>query len=473
MLGVPPLGSPEPIVQFGANPVTQPIQPKHVHDTLRKHQLVDGYDMVLDLHKSHGSWVHDAATGDEYLDAFTCFASWPIGYNHPKIVDDETFSGELLKAAYNNPSNSDVYTAEMARFVDAFGTHVTPEGFPYHFWIAGGGLAVENAMKAAIDWKARTLGRTSFHDDVNDLSILHFDQAFHGRTGYTMSVTNTLPDKVGLFPKFHWPRVHNPACVFDNQGNVINDIEASEARSIAEIHSFLTRCPHGRTAEGKGSVAGILIEPMQGEGGDNHFRPEFLQKLRDVCDEHECLLIFDEVQTGFFGSGKPWMWQHHGVAPDIVSFGKKSQVCGVYAGKRMDEVEDHVFVKSSRINSTWGGNLVDMVRSRRFIEIIKEDGLEANTIERGEQLVTGLRAIAKETDAFHNVRGLGSLVAVSFRESKARDEMVRALYRQKVLSLPCGVDSLRFRLPLTVSAEEVDMLLERTATAVPAAVAAV
>ena len=451
----------------------QPIDPKHVHETLRKHQLVDGYDLVLDLEKSHGSWVHDAASGEEYLDAFTCFASWPLGYNHPRIVEDETFSRELLAAARNNPSNSDLYTAEMARFVEAFGEHVTPEGFPYHFWIAGGGLAVENAMKAAFDWKARRLGRTDFHDDVNDLSILHFDRAFHGRTGYTMSVTNTLPDKVGLFPKFRWPRVHNPACVFDHDGNVVNDIEAEEARSIAEIESFFTRCPRGRTGNGHGTVAGILIETMQGEGGDNHFRPQFLQRLRDVCDEHECLLIFDEVQAGFFGSGKPWMWQHHGVAPDVCAFGKKSQVCGVYAGTRLDEVEQHVFKRSSRINSTWGGNLVDMVRSRRFIEIVKEDGLERNTLERGEQVIRGLRGIAKETGAFHNVRGIGSLIAFSFEDPRARDEMVRSLHRQKVLALPCGTSSVRFRLPLVMTSEEADLLLERTATATPAAAAAV
>ena len=450
----------------------QPILPSHVHDTLRKHQLVDGYDMVLDLEKSHGSWIHDAAGGEEFLDAFTCFASWPLGYNHPRIVGDEAFSAELLQAARNNPSNSDVYTTEMARFVEAFGTHVTPPQFPYHFWIAGGGLAVENAIKVAFDWKARKLGRTSFHDDVNDLSILHFEQAFHGRTGYTMSVTNTLPDKIGLFPKFRWPRVHNPACVFDLDGRVCNDIEAEEARSIAEIESFFARCPHGRTrAEGRGSVAGILIEPMQGEGGDNHFRPEFLRRLREVCDANECLLIFDEVQTGFFGSGKPWMWQHHDVEPDVVAFGKKSQVCGVYAGRRLDEVQDHVFRKSSRINSTWGGNLVDMVRSRRFIEIIKQDGLEANTIARGEQMLAGLREIARENGAFDNVRGVGSLLAVSFPDPAARTAMIRSLFAHKVLALPCGIRSMRFRLPLTMTAEEAGILLERTAAAVPQAAA--
>ena len=155
----------------------------------------------------------------------------------------------------------------------------------------------------------------------------------------------------------------------------------------------------------------------------------------------------------------------------MVAFGKKSQVCGVYAGRRLDEVEDHVFRKSSRINSTWGGNLVDMVRSRRFIEIIKEDGLEANTIARGEQVLAGLREIARETGAFENVRGVGSLLAVSFADPAARNAMVRSLYEHKVLALPCGTRSMRFRLPLTMTAEEAGILLERTAAAVPQAAA--
>ena len=439
------------------------ITPHDVHGTLGRHQLADGYGIVLDLEKSHGSWLHDSRSGDDLLDAFTCFASWPIGYNHPKLHGDAEYLRELHRAAENNPSNSDLYTVEMAKFVDAFATHVTPPEFPYHFWIAGGSLAVENALKVAFDWKARKLGRTNFHDDVNDLVILHFNEAFHGRSGYTMSLTNTLPDKVGLFPKFNWPRVHNPFVVFDNDGNITNDIESEERRAIEEIHAVFDAHQN--------RVAGIIIETMQGEGGDRHFRPEFFQALRTIADEREALLILDEVQTGFFGSGKPWLWQHKGVAPDVVAFGKKTQVCGVYAGKRVEEVEDHVFVRSSRINSTWGGNLVDMVRARRFIEIIKEDHLEAHITRMGERVLSGLRSIARETNAFDNVRGVGSLLAISFEHADHRDRMVRTLFERKVMVLPCGTNSLRFRLPLNVTEEECDTLLERVSASVPASVA--
>ena len=437
------------------------IDAKSVHETLRRYQLVDGYDMVVDLDRSHGSWLVDARTGEEYLDAFTCFASWPVGYNHPSLRTSD-FEAELLRAARTKLANSDLYTREMAAFVEAFATHVTPQGFPYHFWVSGGALAVENALKTAFDWKARKLGRTKFSDDVNDLVVLHFRQAFHGRSGYTMSLTNTVPDKVGLFPKFPWPRVHNPAIVFDVEGNIANDVEAEERRACSEIEAAF--------AKHKGKVAAIILEPMQGEGGDNHFRTEFLARLRRYADEEEALLVFDEVQTGFWGSGKAWLWQHHGVAPDIVSFGKKTQVCGIYASKRLDQVAEHVFKRPSRINSTWGGELVDMVRCRRFIEIIRAEKLAENVTRIGAYCLAGLRRIAAEQGTLSNVRGRGSLLAFTVGETEARDRLKKELYARKAMVLASGTDSIRLRLPFAMTTGEVDQLLTRIEAALPACV---
>lgn len=433
------------------------IDAHNVHGSLSHHQLVDGYPFVLDLKKSHGVYLHDESTGEEFIDCFTCFASWPLGWNHPKMATPD-FAAELGEVARQNPANSDLYTVEMARFVEAFATKVTPKGFDHHFWVAGGSLAVENAMKTAFDWKARKLGITDMTANTNDLSILHFKQAFHGRSGYTMSLTNTDPVKVGLFPKFDWPRVHNPKLSFDLDGNVEGDIAASEAKACAEIEAAF--------AKPGAKIAGIILEPMQGEGGDNHFSTRFMKKLREYADKFEALLIYDEVQTGFFGSGKPWLWQHHDVAPDVCCFGKKSQVCGIYAGPRVDEVKDNVFARSSRINSTWGGNLVDMVRSRRFIEIITEDKLCENAAVRGEELIAGLRTIAKAKGGFKNVRGRGTLVASTCASTDERNALVKRLGEQKLLALPCGPDSIRFRMPLTISAAEVQLILERVDSAV-------
>ena len=424
---------------------------RSVHETLKKYQLVDGFDVVFDMEKSQGVWLHDSVTQEKYLDCFTCFASWPIGYNHPMMTEPEFFN-KISKVSINNPANSDLYTREMAEFVEMFATHASPDGFNNHFWVAGGALAIENALKTAFDWKARKLGR-KIGDTCEDLVIIHLREAFHGRSGYTMSLTNTDPVKTGMFPKFDWPRIHNPCIEYDLDGNVSNDIAASESQSKKDLDAAFSK--HGD------KVAGIIVEPMQGEGGDNHFRSEFLQMLRDYSDNHDCLLIFDEIQTGFWGSGKPWMWQHHGIAPDIAAFGKKTQVCGIYANNRVKEVDNNVFTMSSRINSTWGGNLVDMVRSKRFIEIILQEDLGENILKRGAEFVTGLRAMAKEKGTFTNVRGVGSLSAFTLDTPEARNAMIGRMMENKLLALKSGPRSIRFRMPLIMSKDEVSDALRR------------
>jgi len=432
------------------------IDPKLVHSTLARHQLADGYPFVLDLERSRGAWLHDAKADVSYLDFFTCFASWPIGYNHPRM-GEPAFLLEMHKAATNNPSNSDLYTQLQAEFVEEFATRVTPPSHPYHFWISGGALAVENAMKVAFDWKAQ---RESVTDDGASLVVLHFKQAFHGRSGYTLSVTNTKADKIALFPKFDWPRVHNPAIEFDLEGGIANDVAAEEARACREIEAAFKQY--------KDRVACILIEPMQSEGGDNHFRTEFLKKLRQYADEQHALLVFDEVQTGFFGSGKPWLWQHHGVEPDVVAFGKKTQICGLYSNRRVDEIETNVFHKVSRINSTWGGSLTDMVRCKQFIRIILDEKLDENVARMGTYMLQGLRKLARERGEFNNVRGLGSLLAFSVKDAPTRDDWLKRLREKKLLALASGERSIRFRLPFVVQKNEIDSALEKIASCLPA-----
>jgi L-lysine 6-transaminase len=419
--------------------------------------------MVMDLERSHGPWVYDARRGRELLDLYTSFSTCPLGYNHPGLATPE-FRERILPAALNKPANSDVYTRELAEFVETFARTVPEPLAERMFFIEGGALAVENALKTAFDWKARKLGRTKMSDEANDLVVLHFRQAFHGRSGYTMSLTNTVADKTGLFPKFDWPRVHNPAIEFDLSGGIANDVEAEERKSCAEIEGVFAR--HGK------KVAAILIEPMQGEGGDNHFRTEFLAKLRNYADDEEALLVLDEVQTGFFGSGKPWYWQHHDVRPDVVAFGKKTQVCGLYAGERVDEVPDNVFRLPSRINSTWGGSLTDMVRARRIIEIIVAEDLAANVQAQGQRLVDGLRALARAEGGISNVRGVGSLCAFTLDDPAARDAMLKRLSEAQLLALKCGPRAIRFRLPLTIGAGEVDEMVKRVAAALPSKVRA-
>ncbi len=434
-----------------------PVDPSDVLPTLRKHMLVDGFDHVLDLDRSHGAWMVEARSGKEYLDFFTCIASMPIGMNHPKMTDPG-FVSYLGKAALNKPSNSDIYSSEMATFVKTFFELAVPKHFRYAFFIDGGTLAVENAIKTAMDWKVRRNQAKGIHGEKGH-QIIHFELAFHGRSGYCMSLTNTDPTKVTLWPRFQWPRIAPPFLTFPVSDEVLEMTIKHEEIAVAEIKRAF--------AENPDDIAAIIIEPIQGEGGDNHFRPEFLKQLRTLCDENEALLIFDEVQTGVGITGTWWAHQGLGVEPDIMSFGKKMQVCGILAGPRVDDVPENVFHTSSRINSTWGGSLVDMVRVTKYLEIIDEENLLHNADVVGRYLRSKLSDLASASDgAITNVRGMGLFCAFDMPSKEARNAFLKSAYDNGLLLVGSGTRSVRFRPPLNLSQQLVDLGMERIAASI-------
>lgn len=416
------------------------VTPANVHQILGKHILADGFSLVLDLQKSEGMYVYDKLEGKKFVDFFTFFASNSLGLNHPKLRSDAAFMERLMDAALNNISNSDIYTEHYARFVDTFDRVGIPSYLPNAFFVAGGALAIENALKTAFDWKVRKNWKKGYRGEHGH-KVLHFEQAFHGRSGYTMSLTNTDPNKVALFPKFEWCRVLSPHC--NNADEPIEQIEAREALAIAQIKRHF--------AENPDDIAAIIIEPIQAEGGDNHFRKSFLQQLRYLADEHEAMLIFDEVQTGVGLTGAFWAHQAIGVNPDIVAFGKKMQVCGILVSDRVHEVEDNVFKKGSRINSTWGGNLVDMVRADKVMEIIEEDQLLLNVREQGKFLVQELKNLAAETDQVLNPRGMGLMCAFDMPNVSLRNQFLKDCYNNGLIILGCGEQTVRFRPALNAT----------------------
>ena len=416
------------------------VPPSQVHDVLRRHLLVDGFDMVLDLEASAGSRLVDARDGSAYLDLFTFFASSALGMNHPALVADPVFREELLTAALNKPSNSDVYSGAMARFVDTFARVLGDPALPHLFFVEGGALAVENALKVAFDWKSRW-NEAHGIDPALGTKVLHLRDAFHGRSGYTMSLTNTDPVKTARFPKFAWPRIPSP--YLTGKG----DVAQREREALAAARAAFAQHPH--------DIACFLMEPIQGEGGDHHFRPEFLQAMQALCVENDALFVLDEVQTGCGLTGTAWAYQQLGVRPDVVAFGKKTQVCGVMAGGRVDEVPDNVFAVGSRINSTWGGSLTDMVRARRILEVVEAEGLVARAAALEPVLLDLLRGLADRHPEVTDVRGRGLMCAFSLPDQGLRDAVLAALRDdERVLLLGCGTRSVRFRPALTVSVED-------------------
>ncbi|WP_420454627.1 L-lysine 6-transaminase [Rubrivirga sp.] len=419
-----------------------------VRDILGRHILADGYPIVLDMENSQGARLRDAVTGKDYVDFFTFYASNPLGMNHPGLAgpsDDAVgFRERLMDAALNKVANSDVYTPHFARFVETFGRVGIPAELPHAFFVSGGALAVENALKVAFDWKVRKNRAKGYSGDRGS-KVLHLREAFHGRSGYTMSLTNTDPNKVAHYPKFDWPRISNPKI----RGG---DVELREEIAIRQAKQAFRDHPD--------EIAAVILEPIQGEGGDNHFRPEFLQALRDLADEAEALLVFDEVQTGVGLTGAFWAYQALGVTPDILAFGKKTQVCGILAGPRVDEVDDNVFQKSSRINSTWGGNLVDMVRFDRILEVIEAEDLIGNVARQGERLMGRLAEMEARYEGVADARGRGLFCAFDLPDTATRNAVLKAAYADGLMALGCGTRSVRFRPALTIQRGDLDAGLD-------------
>ena len=434
------------------------MKPSDIRKVIGSSILADGMSPIIDLEKSHGSWLVDKVTGKEYLDLFSMFASLSVGYNHPYVLEQ---SERFKVAAINKPTNSDVYSLELAEFMETFKRVAQPSYLPHTFFIEGGTLAVENALKVAFDWKRRkNLAKGS---SAKGEKVIQFKESFHGRSGYTMSLTDS-PDKrkTMYFPKFDWPRVTNPKITFPLEKN-LDQVIALENQAFTEIKDAISSNPD--------NIASIIIEPIQGEGGDNHFRCEFFQELREIANENDIMLIYDEVQTGIGVTGRMWAHQHFAAhecsdcccgedsssKPDIIAFGKKTQVCGIAVSNRVEEVENHVFSESSRLNSTWGGNLVDMVRLTIYLELIEKENLVEKAEKTGNYLLNRLYALQEQyPNLVSNARGRGLYCAFDLPSGDKRDKLAELLLEEGAILLGSGHQSIRFRPHLNVKTEDID-----------------
>jgi L-lysine 6-transaminase len=375
-------------------------------------------------------------------------------------MKDPDFLKVLHRVAQLKPALSDVYSVEYAQFVDTLSRLAVPEHMKYLFFIEGGALGIENALKTAFDWKVRRNKARGIAGEKG-AQVIHFREAFHGRTGYTLSLTNTDPVKTDYFPKFKWPRIENPKLRFPVTPDVEREVAAAEERALDQVRRAFEDNPD--------DIAAIIIEPIQAEGGDNHFRPEFLKALERMARQHECFFIVDEVQTGIGLTGKMWAHEHFGLRPDALAFGKKTQVCGCMVGPKVDEEPQNVFKVSSRINSTWGGGLTDMVRFGRYLEIITEERLVENARVVGDHLLKGLSKLQDELGGLvSNARGRGLMIAFDLPDPELRKKAHGKIVEAGCLLLTCGQRSIRFRPPLNLSAAEADAALEMARKALKA-----
>ena len=430
-----------------------------IYSFIKSYTNSDAPNLIYDIENSHSVYLVDRLTKTHYLDCCSFFASNPLGFNHPKMNDPE-FEKLLLKVAKIKPCNADFFTEEYSNFLETFLHVAVPKDFKNLFFIEGGTLGVENALKAAFDWKIRKLLDRDEITDVNSLDIIHFNGSFHGRSGYSISITKTTdPRKVRFFPKFKWTCIQPPIDLYCDTDleqidkNKLNDLEYDIDHSLHELTKILEQ----------NKVAAIIIEPIQSEGGNNFFPPRFHKCLRDLANEYEAMLIYDEIQTGIGITGKMWAYEHYNIVPDILVFGKKTQISGFMCTNRIHEVDSNVFIEPLRLDSTFGGNLTDMVRASQYLKIIQEDKLVINADLTGAYLLDNLTELKKKCRRKYitDVRGLGLLCAFDMPSKEIRDKFIKICFQNKLLVLKCGSNGIRFRPPLIFTEDDVDVLIEK------------
>jgi len=421
------------------------------------------------LWKSRGSYLRDLS-GEEYLDMCGFFGTSPIRFDHPVLRDREVLN-KMGRIAMIRPSLSDFWTAELAEFVDTFRKNAVPPYMHHLFFIDGGALAVENALKAAFDWKVRlNIQKGKITDDPREdlrplgTSVVGFEMAFHGRSGYTLSLTHTNdPRKYMFFPKLGWHRFNPPVMQFDENGHICNtgDIKKVHEKCLAEIEALFDRKAD--------DIAAVIIEPIQCEGGDRHIPVDFFVALRKITRAYDVLLIYDEVQTGFGTTGKMWAHEHFGetARPDLIAFAKKAQVGGIMANYDIfARIDGHVFSTTdtgkNRLNSTWGGHPADMMRCTLLLEIIKKEKLVENASRIGQYLLSGIRDLCRQYPAvITNARGCGMLISFDTVQMPLRSALWKACLKENLLCLTCGAQSIRFRPHLDLSRLDADQALNR------------
>ncbi len=395
------------------------------------------FNLKLDISKSHGSFLFDINQQEELLDLFGLYSSLPLGYNH-LIFKNQEFREAILLSANVKVPNCELDTPEAEKFLHEFTTHPSMRDFSFFHFSCTGALAIEASIKTAIDYKR-----------ASDPQIITFKGSFHGINSYGGFLTDRSGSSSrrlegmpgGLFGE----PLPNPV-MSCRDGQLFVDDSLTD-RTLEEVEFRFRRDEQ--------SICAVLLEPIQCTAGDLLFDLRFLKGIRDLCSQFNVPLIFDEVQTGFGGTGTMWYFEQCGIVPDIVVFGKKSQVSGIMVREQFGEI----FKNALRLEVTWDGDLLDMIRCRWILQAFQKFNILENVISRGKQLGTALREIA----SVENVRQVGLLIAFDFKDTGVRDEYVRSMRHHKTIVLPTQEKSIRWRPNLAMTDAEAKLAISRSA----------
>ncbi|MBU0686390.1 MAG: aminotransferase class III-fold pyridoxal phosphate-dependent enzyme [Candidatus Margulisbacteria bacterium] len=390
------------------------------------------FDIRIDFEKSHDSYIYDKNTKKFFLDFFGLYASLPLGYNH-EIFQDPGFREELNRIAAVKVTNCEVISDEAQEFLKEFSSHAAMNKFKYFHFCCTGALAIESAIKTAIDQKGS-----------DKPQIISLKESFHGINGYGGFVTdrfNPVSARLNGFPDLGWKKIHNPKFIY-------KDNKVDEEGALRGLEQFVAELQMCIDKYGENNIAGLLVEPVQCTYGDNYFPQEFFKIIRSFCDKHNICLIFDEIQTGFGTTGKMWYFQHLGIEPDIVAFGKKVQVAGIMCKPNYSKI----FKTPIRLEVTWDGNVMDMVRGKYVLRAYEKYNILKNVNERSRQLLEGL----KDIDRIKNLRSIGLLFAFDFDTELERNRCFNRMLEKGFLCNKTRDKSIRLRPNLNVSSDEIN-----------------
>jgi len=369
--------------------------------------LVNNYGcMPLAFVRGHGAYLYDA-DGNRYLDFFCGLAVTSLGHGHPRVVGAIKQQAEKLTHA-SNVFHTEPMARLAARIANAFGDGRV-------FFGNSGAEANEAALKLARRWGHANGGR---------FEIVSTLGSFHGRTFGTLSATGQEKYHEGFQP-------------------LVPGFKLVPYDDLAAIE---------RAIDPK--TAAVIVEPIQGEGGVVMPRPDYLGRLREICDRAKLLLIVDEVQTGMGRTGKLFGYQHSGIKPDIITLAK-ALGGGIPIGAMVARTEVASVLTPGTHGSTFGGNPVASAAALAVFDALEQDGVIANAAEIGQYMINRLRDISKECPAVREVRGQGMIIGVALKQPAK--PVVDACFRERLIVNGTADTILRLLPPLTLTRDEADI----------------
>ena len=413
---------------------------------LGKYVIAEPYPFAIDLERcNHMTLV--TVDGEELFDWAGYYGSKLLGHNHPGLYEPE-YLKRLSRAANNKVANPDFLTKECLdfyRLVYENAPEVMQNKDLEVYVVNSGAEAVENMMKylvAKYNQRCIAAGRIP-----GSRRFLYFDRAFHGRTVFALGITQTVDpvatkDFVGLTSGGN---MKMPFPIYDSERSHEENLD-SVGRCLEHVESILRHMAE--------DIVGIIIEPIQGAGGNRIALPEFFQGLSRLSEEYEVYLAFDEVQTGLGATGKMWAIDHFDLPhpPMAVASGKKWGNGILIMRESLDDI--------GVLDSTWGGNLADMVRVCHEMTIVKKEGLIERAALTGEILNEGLKRVIAKFDFANNVRGMGLYQGFSLDTPERKGKLIKIAREEfGLLLLGAGNRSIRSRPNLSVTKEDVERFL--------------